>query len=108
MSQALGGIVVERSGRLVRFIVELQADFCWQKWSVLWTEEAFNMFFSAKRIHQNNGKRKSCKKTTRLHCGMVRLSAKIRTKIAPMKYCSPASIRQLRLQYYLSDLLYRY
>ena len=82
MSQALGGIVVQWSGRLVRFIVELQADFCWQKWSVLWTEEAFNMFFSAKRIHQNNGKRKSYKKTTRPHCGMVRLLEKLEQKLS--------------------------
>ena len=71
MSQALRGIVVEWSGRPVRLIVELQAGYCWQKWPVLWTEEAFNMFFGAKRIYQNNGERKGHKKTTRLHSGMV-------------------------------------
>lgn len=81
MSQALGGIVVEWSGHLVRLIFELQADYCRQKWSVLWAEEAFNMFFSAKRIHQNNGERKGYKKTTRPHFGMVPLFEKFAQKL---------------------------
>ena len=50
-------------------------------WSVLWAEEAFNMFFSAKRIHQNNGERKDYKKTTRPHFGMVPLFEKFAQKL---------------------------
>ena len=108
MSQALGGIVVEWSGCLVRFIIEFQADYCWQKWSVLWTEEAFNIFFSAKRIHQNNGERQGYKKTTRPHCGVARLFEKFAQKFPGWSFCSSATLTQLRLQRYLSDLLYRH